>query len=285
MLLSEILSEYTVPARDPAAQMSGLPVSVYVITLNEEKNIDRLLDQLSGFKEVIIVDSGSKDATRNIAGSYPNVKFYFRSWTGFSDQKAYALSLCTQNWVLNLDADEELTPPYLAEMRSLLEQTEYSALESNRRLLRWGRPSNSFVKDDRLIRFFRKEHGRYEFARVHERITVSGRVKQSDVQLLHHENLSFSERIAKSNQYSRLKALDKLDKNRKCNPAILVVIFQWSFLQCYLGKGYFLDGVEGLLVSMNHAFYNFMKYAKLWEYQQNSELLSKSVLTAGGEPP
>lgn len=247
------------------------PVSVYIITLNEAANLRRLLPQLSDFDEVVIVDSGSTDLTESVARQYPNVRFSSRGWTGFSDQKAHALSLCHNEWVLNLDADEALTPEYLAEMQTLLRDNDHDALESIRKLLRWGRIPRNFIKDDVLIRFFRKACGRYEPVKVHERISIKGRIKSTRACLLHYENLSFSQRVQKSNQYSQLKAEDKFASGKRCNALHLVLSFPVAFLQCYIGKGCFLDGSDGILTSMNHAWYNFMKYAKLWELDKQAE--------------
>ena len=81
----------------------------------------------------------------------------------------------------------------------------------------------------------------------------------------HHENLTYSKRVDKSNKYSQAKAEDKFEKRNRVSVFTLVFIFPVSFVQVYFFKGHFLDGVDGLLTSMNFAFYNFMKYAKLWE--------------------
>jgi glycosyltransferase involved in cell wall biosynthesis len=243
----------------------SLPVSVYLITRNEAANLQRLLPQLQDFAEIIVVDSGSTDDTVQIAQGFANAKVSFRAWTGFSDQKSHALSLCTQPWVLNLDADEALTPELLSAMKSLIAEDSADALQCERILLRWGKRPRNFSKKDILIRFFRRGCGHYEAAKVHERIEITGRIRSTDAQMLHYENLTFGERMAKSNQYSQLKAEDKFAKGARCTIWHLLLVFPLSFLSCYLGKGFFLDGGEGVLTSMNHAYYNFMKYAKLWE--------------------
>ena len=242
-----------------------LPASVYLITRNEAGNLRRLLPSLQIFAEVIVVDSGSTDDTVQVAQEFPNTSVSYRAWTGFSDQKSHALSLCTQPWVLNLDADEALTPELLTAMQILITADDADALECERILLRWGKRPRNFSKKDILIRFFRRGCGHYEPAKVHERIEISGRIRNTDATMLHYENLTFTERMAKSNQYSQLKAEDKYAKGARCTLWHLLLVFPVSFLGCYLGKGFFLDGGEGVLTSMNHAYYNFMKYAKLWE--------------------
>ncbi|MEI7950925.1 MAG: glycosyltransferase family 2 protein [Gammaproteobacteria bacterium] len=243
----------------------SLPVSAYLITRNEADNLRRLLPQLQDFAEVILVDCGSTDDTLQVAQGFANVKASHRDWTGFSDQKNHALSLCAQPWVLNLDADEALTPELLAAMQALITADDADALQCERVLIRWGKRPRHFSKPDLLIRCFRRGCGHYEAAKVHERIEISGRIRSTDATLLHFENLTFSQRMAKSNQYSQLKAEDKFAKGARCTIWHLLLVFPVSFIACYFGKGFFLDGSEGILTSMNHAYYNFMKYAKLWE--------------------
>ena len=244
---------------------SRIPVSVYMITLNEEANIGKALDHMADFDEVIVVDSGSTDNTVTIAESYPNVKCSYNQWPGFSEQKSHAMSLCSNEWVLNVDADEILTDDYIAETRRLVAEDSYDALESNRTHYRWGSRPRHFGKDDRLIRLFRKSCGHYEVRRVHESISIKGKVATTNATILHNENLTYTQRIDKSNKYSQARAEDKFDKGSKASVLTLIFIFPLTFIQVYFIKGHFLDGVDGLLTSMNSAFYSFMKYAKLWE--------------------
>ena len=245
-----------------------IAASVYMITLNEENNVAESLASVADFAEVIIVDSGSTDRTLAIAEGFPNVCVFHNDWPGFSEQKAYAMSLCSQPWAFNLDADELPTEDFLNEVRALINTGSHDALESNRTLIRWGQQPKNFSKNDRLIRFFRKTCGHYEVRRVHESISITGSVKKTQATILHKENLSLSQRFTKSNRYSELKAEDKFDKNQNASLASIVLMFPITFLQVYLFKGHFLDGLEGFNTSMNAAFYTYMKYAKLRELHQ-----------------
>ena len=245
-----------------------IPVSAYIITLNEARNIGACLDRLVEFDEVILVDSGSTDGTVEMAQQYENVKTSFNEWPGFSEQKAHALSLCANEWVLNIDADEILTDEYLEELIRVVDENKVDALESNRTLYRWGSQPKHFGGDDRLIRLFRKSAGHYEPRRVHESITIEGEIEKTDATINHHENLTYTKRIDKSNKYSQAKAEDKFEKGNGVSIFTLIFIFPLTFIQIYFFKGHFRDGVDGLLTSMNAAFYNFMKYAKLWELKK-----------------
>ncbi len=248
---------------------NSIPVSIYMITLNEQDNIGAALDRMVEFDEVIVVDSGSSDATLAIAAQYPNVKSSFNEWPGFSAQKAHALSLCANEWVLNVDADEILTDDYIEEVRRVVSENRVDALESNRTHYRWGNKPRHFGKPDRLIRLFRKSKGHYEVRRVHESISIDGEVEKTEATILHNENLTYTERVDKANKYSQARAEDKYDKGDGASVITLVFIFPLSFIQHYFFKGHLFDGVDGLLTSINAAFYTFMKYAKLWELKKN----------------
>ena len=248
-----------------------IPVSIYMIVLNEEANIAAALERMTEFDEVIIVDSGSRDRTVEIADGYPNVKTSFHHWEGFAAQKAHAMSLCRNEWVLNIDADEILTDAFIEEVRRVVAANEVDALESTRTLYRWGKRPRHPGGTDRLIRLFRKSAGHYPERRVHESISIDGKVARTEATILHNENLTYTERVAKSNRYSEARARDKFDKGDRVSLPTLLFIFPLTFHQHYFLKGHFLDGVDGLLTSMNAAWYAFMKYAKLWEMRRRRE--------------
>lgn len=249
-----------------------IPVSVYIITLNEAENLCRLLPQLKAFQEVIIVDCGSTDDTESVARRHPNVKWLTRAWSSYSEQKSYALSQCNNEWVLNLDADEELTTAFLEEIAATILDPDCIALESCRLEHKWGRRSNNLALDKRLIRLFKKRHGFYEPRRVHERVTVNdGKIRKTSAYLIHHQDMTYEEAIQKYNKYSQLRAMDKYEHGAHASLIVLLLIFPWTFVQHYIFKAYFLAGMEGWINSMNMAFYHFMKYAKLWELRHYKE--------------
>ena len=243
-----------------------IPISVYMITLNEEANIAASLGRMAEFDEVIVVDSGSSDRTMEIADGFANVRASFHAWVGFAAQKAHALSLCRNEWVLNVDADEILTDAFIEVARGTVAANEVDALESTRTLYRWGARPRGGV--DRLIRLFRKSAGHYPARRVHEGIRIDGKIARTEATIEHHENLTFTERVAKANRYSAARAEDKFDAGDKATLSTLLFVFPLTFHQHYFLKRHVFEGVDGLLTSMNAAFYAFMKYAKLWELRQ-----------------
>ncbi len=248
-----------------------IPVSVYMITLNEEANIAAALDHLQRFDEVVIVDSGSSDRTVEIAGGYPNARVSYHPWSGFAAQKSHALSLCRNEWVLNLDADEIPSDEFIDAACETVAANSVDALESTRTLYRWGKRPRHPGGKDRLIRLFRKSAGHYPERRVHESIQIDGEIAHTEATISHHENLTYGQRVAKANRYSDARAQDKFDRGDKVSLPLLLVIFPLTFHQHYFLKGHVFDGIDGLLTSMNAAFYAFMKYAKLWELRRRSD--------------
>ena len=246
--------------------------SVYIITLNEEKNIQAVLENVKNFNEVILVDSGSTDNTLAVASKYKNVFIHEQTWLGFSAQKSFALNLCKNEWVLNLDADEICTKEFIDEVTDLMKDNSHEALQSNRLLLRHGERIRHFGGEDRLIRFVRKSSGHYPDRRVHESISVTGKVKSTPARILHFENLTLSQRFEKANTYSQLKADDKLEKGDIANALVIILIFPISFIQFFIFKGHFLGGINGFITAMNASFYNFMKYSKLRELRKIKNL-------------
>jgi glycosyltransferase involved in cell wall biosynthesis len=249
-----------------------ISASVFIITFNEEANIASALDRVRLFDEVVLVDSGSTDRTLEIAAAYPNVATCHNEFVGFSEQKAFALSLCKNEWVLNIDADELVTDEFIEAIKTTIVEDKADALESTRTLLRWGKAPKHFAKPERLIRFFRKNSGSYPLRRVHESISIVGNLEKTNATILHCENLTLSQRVAKSNRYSELRALDKIEAGGSASIIAFVFAFPITFIRLYLFKGYCLDGVEGFLTCMNASFYAFMKYAKLWEFRNRKEL-------------
>jgi len=248
-----------------------IPVSVFIITKNEEANIARVLDNLKDFAEVIVVDSGSADKTLTIAESYGNTRVSFNAWPGFGEQKAHALSLCSNDWVLNLDADETLSDELIQAIKVFIQQDTKNALRCRRILYRWGRRPRSFGSDEKLIRLFRRNCGHYDTRQVHESIIVNGEIEESSAAILHHENLTYSQRIEKTVFYARLKARDKFERGDKVSFLVVLLIFPLTFIRCYVFKGHFLDGLQGIMTSVNVAFYNYMKYANLWDMNKRAQ--------------
>lgn len=276
-------------------------LSVVIITFNEEANIGRTLASVkplveNGTGEIIVVDSGSTDRTVEIAKSF-GAKVFVEEWKGFAAQKNYAIDKAAGNWILSLDADEELDSELQLALHKLLESLDrlstlgrsqpvattsaHDAPHSgsiphadfdgiyiprkNEFLGRWIKHGGYWP--DPKLRLFRRGKGRFEDRPVHEDVQVEGITRriQAGV-LLHHSYPTISDYIEHMNRYSSLGAEMVVAKGKVRFSAINIVLRPMAtFVYNYFLRLGFLDGREGLLLHLNHAVYVSWKYAKAWE--------------------
>lgn len=245
-----------------------IKASVYIICKNEEKHIARVLKSVKDFNEIIIVDSGSADKTLEIAKEYTS-KIYHQEWLGFAGQKEYAKNLCTNEWVLNLDSDEELSSELKDEIIKTIKEDELDGLDikiSSKYL--WGF-NNQYTKFNHRVRFFRKSKGHYPDKLVHESIIVSGKIKKAYGFIRDYGIVNLKTHLDKTNLYSTLRAEEKFAKNKKASMLKLIFIFPLAFIKAFIIKRNFLNGIRGFILSINTAYYAFLKEAKLYELWRN----------------
>lgn len=242
-------------------------ISVYIVTKNEEQNIERALRSVSFFDEIIVVDSGSTDATVELARRFTD-KVSFNKWQGMARQKQHALELCTHQWVLNLDADEEISPELANELLDITHRNDLSAVSIPIEEYFLGEPVHHLTKKNYHIRFFKKEAGRYGFERFHETPNVSGKIIKSQAGIRHFGEISIEVKVDKINRYSSGKAEDKLEKGRNSSLTKLLLIMPLAFIKSYFIKRNCLNGRKGFIGSMVNAFYAFLKEAKLFELER-----------------
>ena len=247
--------------------MVCLSLSVVIITLNEEANLARTLQSVAWANEVVVVDSGSTDRTREIAESF-HAKFCVEPWRGFAAQKNFALEQATCDWVLSLDADEEVEPALAEEIRSTLAAnpsvTGFWIPRKNFFLGRWIR-HGGFYPDPKL-RLFRRNAGQFEDRLVHEDVHVNGPGGKLKGHLLHHAYPTLDSYLDHMNRYSSLGAqMAVAQRPRGFSFVDIVIRPRLTFLYNYILRGGFLDGREGLLLHLYHEEYVSWKYAKAWE--------------------
>jgi len=262
-------------------------LSVAIITYNEETNIARTLRSVIDVAdEIVIVDSGSTDLTMEIAQEFgPKIKIFAEAWKGFAAQKNSAIEKCGGQWVLSLDADEELSDGLRSEIAQLILQehvtvvpddtpgigepcTVFSMARRNMFLGRWMRHGGFWP--DRKIRLFQRGAAQFEERPVHESIHVSGPVGELQSPLHQHSYPTLVGYIEHMNRYSSLGAETALARgvtSRNWFAFIFNVIVRpkFTFLYNYVLRGGFLDGREGLLQHLYHAVYVSWKYSKAWE--------------------
>lgn len=244
-----------------------LDATAYIVACNEAHHIGRALESLREFREVVVVDSGSTDATCAIVQSYPNTRLLHRRWPGYAAQKQFALDQCTSEWVLNIDADEEVSPALLEALRATIEKNDVDALFTAIPDFFLGRLCRTW-KIVKKVRFFRRALGHYDLTNhVHEQIVLApgARIGTTPAPLHHHGMTSQAKAIDKQNAYSTLKAEEKYAKGKRASLAKLIFAFPQAFIRNYFFKKDCLDGIPGFISAVNAAYYAFSKEAKLFE--------------------
>ncbi|QJR81007.1 glycosyltransferase family 2 protein [Alteromonas pelagimontana] len=248
--------------------MNSKPVSVFAVTLNEEQYLARMLASVQEFAEIIVVDSGSTDRTVEIAKQF-GAKVYHKEWMGFARQKAYALSLCQNEWALNLDGDEVLPPEMPKHIQKLVDEERADAYRLYFEDIFWGEPMASGSAKRSIVRLYRKSDVSFPLNRlVHENVKLSADCKQGRVpgSVIHFGYPSVDVLMAKQNKYSSLKALEKFQAGKKPSLLKLVAVFPLMFIKAYFIKQMFLSGRRGLVKAVIEAMYGFLKEAKLHEH-------------------
>ncbi len=239
-------------------------LSVCVITLNEEQNLPRLLASLNGIgDEIIVVDSGSTDRTREIA-LHSSACFHFREWTDYADQKNHAASLAQHEWILSLDADEELSSALQSAILDWKKcKPQFQVYEIARRtwyLGAWIKHSGWYPDWQR--RLYRRNAAKFT-GLIHEALRFEGAPGRLAGDLLHYTVRSYAEHNEKVEHYSTLAARQLLENGKsRWRPAMWLAT-PWSFFQNFILRGGFLDGYRGALISHMAARSVKLKYEKL----------------------
>jgi len=245
-----------------------IPVSVYVLTTNNRRTVEQCLKSLSWAEELVIVDSFSQDGTYEICKPYTH-KLFQRKWTGHRDQYQYAADLTTRDWIMFVDADEEIPPELFEEIRTELKGKAkdldgYFVYRRTYYLGRWIRYGGWYP--DGEIRLYRREKGRWEGG-LHAKLVVDGRVGVLKNQYLHYTYGNISDQIQTIGKYSSIAAADLFQSGEKFSLFRLLFHPPFRFIKEYLFKSGFRDGLPGFIIIVSTMFYVFIKYAKLWEMQ------------------
>jgi len=239
-------------------------ISACIITLNEEHNLPRALGSLKCVAdEVLVVDSGSTDGTRDLA-LREGVAFHYREWTNYAEQKNHAASLARCEWILFLDADEELSSTLQTALLDWKKRAQqFDAYEVARKtwyLGAWIKYSGWYP--DFKTRLYRR--GAAQFAgSLHETLQYSGECGRLAGDLLHYTVHDFSEHRANVEKYSTLAARQMYEQGRRQWRWALWFATPWSFFHNLVVRGGFLDGYRGVLIARMAARTVRLKYGKL----------------------
>jgi len=242
-------------------------LSVIIITKNEAPHIGRCLESVSWADEIIVLDSGSQDDTVSICRQYTD-KVYETDWPGFGIQKQRALDKASGDWVLSIDADEIVTAELRAEIEQALQQNKFHGYEIPRLSSYCGRQMrHGGWWPDYVLRLFRCNAGQFSDAVVHEKIIVEGKVGRLISPFLHDTAVNLEEILRKMNSYSSLGAQMLYEKGVRASISKAVFKGLWTFIRTYWIKAAFLDGYQGLMLSISNAEGTYYKYLKLMELQ------------------
>ena len=244
-------------------------VSAIVVCFNEEDRIEDCLESLRWCDEIVVVDSFSTDRTAEICRRYTD-RFIQREWAGFREQKAYAHSLATKDWVLSVDADERVTAELRQEIHDALSRhgREYAGFALPRLvyyLSRWWRRGGWYP--DYAVRLFRRERGTLGGTDPHDKILVDGKIRRLNNPLHHYSYRNMDDHIERINRYTTIasRELEKAGGRWRWSDALLRPAAR--FVHSYIFKRGFMDGFAGFYVALTAAVYVFLKYAKLWELE------------------
>jgi glycosyltransferase involved in cell wall biosynthesis len=243
-----------------------LKISATIVTLNEERNIARAIESLRCADEILVVDSGSSDGTRELALRL-GARVLEEPWRGYAGQKNFASQCAAFDWILSIDADEAVTEELEAEILAMKRDGPrcdgYSMPRLAQYLGRWIKHSGWYP--DRKVRLFHREKAEWVGAYVHESVRVTGSTGELHGKLLHFTCDSLSQHLRTLDRYTTLAAREVLERNARVPMRRLLFDPAWTFVRTYVIRRGFLDGPQGLAIAWMAALYTFLKYAKAFE--------------------
>lgn len=260
----------------PSAGQGHTPLSACIIAFNEADRIGDCLASLAFCDEIVVVDSGSSDATCQVAAA-AGARVLSRPFDGFRSQKQFAVEQASHDWVLCLDADERvgdaLRASILAERDAGFRRAAgYRFARLSEYYGRFLRHGNSYP--DRVLRLFDRRRGGWRGDReVHEAVSVDGEVATLGGDLVHHPYRSFLQLLGKKQQYARMMAEYEFARGRRATLAKLVLAPAWRFFRGYVLRGGFLDGWHGLVEAYVSSNYVRQKAVMLWLLQNGQPLV------------
>lgn len=238
-------------------------LSAIIITKNEAENIRACIESVNWADEIIVVDSGSTDATVEICREL-GALVHLHDWPGFGMQKNRALSYAHHDWVLSIDADERVTSELRAQLIHAMEDSNKNGYFIPRLSQFCGRfIRHSGWYPDYVLRLFRRTKGRFSDDTVHERVIVDGNTAKLNSPLLHFSYLNQADVQRKTEQYARDGALQMLKKGKTATVVDAPIRAGWAFIRTYLLRRGFLDGTAGFHVAMMNTRTTYLKYKQL----------------------
>lgn len=251
------------------APSDRLPISAFIICLNEEDRIERAIASVMDWvDEVIVIDSGSHDKTVALAEAL-GARVLHNDWPGYGAQKRFGEEQCRNEWLLNLDADEEVSPELAAEIRAVFNaepQADIFRIHIADVFAHEDAPA-SWAYAYWQYRLYKKSAGRFSASSVHDTVRLNPEARLQDLKapMYHRSVRSISWSVFKMNRYSDMQVADMAERQRTLSPWRMVFEFPLAFLKSYLLRQNFRYGFWGLVVAHNYAYSRFLRVAKCHE--------------------
>lgn len=247
-----------------------LPLSCFIIAQNEADRIGFAIRSVRAWvDEVIVVDSGSTDGTQDLARSL-GAEVIENAWPGYGLQKRFGEDRCRNTWLLNIDADEEVTPELAAEIQGVFAGGSppvdgYKIAIAD--LFPGETSPGWFAYAYPPVRLYRRDRGRYSESPVHDRVAfeADAKIERLKGRMLHRSIRSLGDQLSKLDRYSTMQADDFVARGRRLSAVRVYTEFPASFLKAWIGRRLILRGTFGFLVAMNYAIYRHMRVAKIYE--------------------
>ncbi len=251
--------------------MSKLPLSVALISFNEEENIGRTLSSIADIaSEIILVDSFSTDNTVGIARSF-GAKVFQEEWKGHIEQKNSAFNKCSQPWILALDCDEVVNYELKQSIIEAIQRNQQIGYFINRKTFYLGKLLRFAWQPDWKLRLVPRDcNPRWEGINPHDVLKVDCKVSKLKGFIIHYSYKDLKQHFDKTIYYSKISAKSYFELGRKFNILKLIVNPIFAFVRSYLINLGFLDGLRGFIAALSSFLGTFLKYIFLWEMYQSS---------------
>lgn len=254
----------------PTPRHPPLPLSVFLISFNEEKRIAAALDSACGWgAEMVVVDCGSTDATA-VVSREKGAKLVSNPWPGYGAQKRFAEEQCAARWLFNLDADEEISPQLADEVAALFAagappQDGYEVFIAD--VFPHEDAPAAWASGKWQIRLYDREKGRFSPSPVHDSVMMKAGARIGRLRgiLLHRSQPSLRFAVDKMNRYSDMQVADMQTRGRRISRWRLLWEFPAAFLKCYFLRRACLYGWWGVIHAVNYAFSRHLRLAKMYE--------------------
>lgn len=245
------------------------PLSVVLITFNNADTLDRCLREVEWADELLVLDSGSSDDTVAIAQRH-GAHVATHAFDDYGPQKQRAIDMARHDWILNLDADEILSPGTREVIERALTDPDVAGFRLPRRERMFWSVQHRHSHRNGHLRLFDRRHGHMNDVEVHAAVEVDGRVRTLHrADFINDGDADIATRVEKINRYSSGLVANKLRRRQRFTGLRMVLYPPVFFLRQYLFKRYFLSGWAGFIASVTGAFYVFLKYAKLHEARRH----------------